>query len=247
MNKELDFVKEMFDKIAHRYDFLNRLLSLRQDVAWRKKMVASAAPAPGARILDVACGTCDVALAASRHLRGRTRITGLDFSHAMLRTGRRKLVHKKNHTICLVNADALFLPFGPGTFDTVFIAFGIRNIMDRPRALSQFHTALKHGGKLAVLELTTPRSGFFKTIYLAYFNKILPLIGGLFSKDAHAYHYLPASVLHFPSPTAFAALMSDAGFGHVRFKPMTFGIVTLFVGTRLIPPADKDCHQCNLM
>jgi len=244
MNKELGFVKEMFDKIAHRYDFLNRLLSLRQDVAWRKKMVASAAPAPGARILDVACGTCDVALEASRQLNDQARITALDFSHAMLRAGRKKMAYKKNHTICLVNGDALFLPFGPGTFDAVFIAFGIRNIMNRSGALSQFHTALKHGGKLAVLELTTPRSGFFKTLYLAYFKKMLPLIGGFFSKDAHAYHYLPASVLHFPTPTAFAALMSEAGFGHVRFKTMTFGIVTLFVGTRL-PPADKAAHHGN--
>ena len=232
MNKELGFVKEMFDKIAHRYDFLNRLLSLRQDVAWRNKMVASAAPAPGGRILDVACGTCDVALTASRRLMGQARITGLDFSHAMLRTGRKKIAAQKNHTICLVNGDALFLPFGPASFDAVFIAFGIRNIMDRPTALSQFHKTLKPGGKLAVLELTTPRSGCLKTLYLAYFKQILPLIGGFFSKDAHAYHYLPASVLDFPSPTAFAALMSDAGFRHVRFKPMTFGIVTLFVGTR---------------
>ncbi|MFO7912307.1 MAG: bifunctional demethylmenaquinone methyltransferase/2-methoxy-6-polyprenyl-1,4-benzoquinol methylase UbiE [Desulfotignum sp.] len=233
MNKELDFVKEMFDKIAHRYDFLNRLLSLRQDVVWRAHMVRAAAPVEKSRILDVACGTCDVALAVSRHLKGQACITGVDFSHAMLKAGRKKLVHKKNQSICLVNGDGLFLPFKPDTFDTVFIAFGIRNIMDRHRALSQFHTVLKKGGNLAVLELTTPRAPFFRTIYLAYFKKILPLIGALFSKQSHAYHYLPASVLHFPSPAAFATLMSDAGFGHVRFKPMTFGIVTLFVGTRV--------------
>jgi demethylmenaquinone methyltransferase / 2-methoxy-6-polyprenyl-1,4-benzoquinol methylase len=233
MKKELGFVKEMFDKIAHRYDFLNRLLSLRQDVMWRAQMVQAAAPARGSRILDVACGTCDVALAVSRHLKGQTRITGLDFSFAMLCAGRRKLKQKANQSICLLNGNALCLPFGPDTFDAVFIAFGIRNIMDRHRALTQFHRVLKPGGKLAVLELTTPRSGFFKQIYLAYFNKLLPLIGALFSRHANAYHYLPASVLHFPSPTAFAGFMSEAGFGHVRFKTMTFGIVTLFIGTRV--------------
>ena len=233
MNKELDFVKGMFDKIAHRYDFLNRLLSLRQDVVWRAQMVRAAAPAKKTRVLDVACGTCDVALEVSLRLKDQVCITGVDFSHAMLTSGRKKLVRKKKQAICLVNGDALFLPFNPATFDTVFIAFGIRNIMDRHRALSEFHTVLKKGGNLAVLELTTPQAPFFRTIYLAYFKKILPLIGAFFSKESHAYHYLPASVLHFPSPAAFATLMSDAGFGQVRFKPMTFGIVTLFVGTRL--------------
>jgi demethylmenaquinone methyltransferase / 2-methoxy-6-polyprenyl-1,4-benzoquinol methylase len=150
----------------------------------------------------------------------------------MLGAGQKKLVQKANQTICLVNANALDLPFGPGTFDAVFIAFGIRNIMDRQKALSQFHTVLKPGGKLAVLELTTPQHPFFKTIYLGYFKKILPVIGALFSKNTHAYQYLPASVLHFPPPSAFATLMSETGFSHVRFKEMTFGIVTLFVGTR---------------
>jgi demethylmenaquinone methyltransferase / 2-methoxy-6-polyprenyl-1,4-benzoquinol methylase len=235
MNKELDFVKEMFDKIAHRYDFLNRLLSFRQDVMWRTQMVRAAAPEKGSRVLDAACGTCDVALAVSRHLQGRTRIIGLDFSFAMLRAGQKKLAQQANQSIKLVNADALDLPFGPANFDTAFIAFGIRNIMDRRLALSEFHRVLKNGGRLAVLELTTPRGRIFKTLYLTYFKKILPVVGGLFSKNSHAYRYLPASVLQFPSPVDFAKIMSAAGFGHVRFKPMTLGIVTLFVGTKNDP------------
>jgi demethylmenaquinone methyltransferase/2-methoxy-6-polyprenyl-1,4-benzoquinol methylase len=131
-----------------------------------------------------------------------------------------------------VNGDALDLPFRPETFDRVFIAFGIRNIMDRHRALSQFHSVLKPGGKLAVLELTTPQTPLFRTIYLGYFKKVLPWIGAFFSKDNHAYQYLPASVLQFPSPGAFARLMSETGFSDVRFKPMTLGIVTLFVASR---------------
>lgn len=232
MNKELDFVKGMFDKIAHRYDFLNRLLSLRQDVMWRNQMVKAAAPAPESRILDVACGTCDVSLALSRYLRGNTRITGLDFSYAMLWAGKKKCAQVASQSICLVNGDALHLPFRPETFDRIFIAFGIRNIMDRQHALSQFHRVLKPGGKLAVLELTTPQTLFFKTIYLGYFKKILPWIGTFFSKDNKAYRYLPASVLQFPSPEAFAQLMSDTGFRNVRFKRMSLGIVTLFVGSR---------------
>lgn len=232
MNKELDFVKGMFDKIAPRYDFLNRLLSLRQDVMWRNQMVAAAAPGPGSRILDAACGTCDVALALSRHLKGDTRIIGLDFSHAMLLAGKKKCSPSSGQTICLVNGDALSLPFPPETFDAAFIAFGIRNIMDRHRALSEFHRVLKPGGKLAVLELTTPQTRLFKTVYLGYFKKVLPWIGAFFSKHDNAYHYLPASVLQFPSPEAFAGLISETGFKDVRFKPMTLGIVTLFAGSR---------------
>jgi demethylmenaquinone methyltransferase/2-methoxy-6-polyprenyl-1,4-benzoquinol methylase len=232
MNKELDFVKGMFDKIAHRYDFLNRLLSLRQDVMWRNQMVTAAATAPGSRVLDVACGTCDVALTLSRYLKGDTRIIGLDFSYPMLAAGKKKCGQAASQSISLVNGDALHLPFRPKTFDRVFIAFGIRNIMDRRRALSRFHKVLKPGGKLAVLELTTPQTPFFRTIYLGYFKKVLPWIGAFFSKDDHAYHYLPASVLQFPSPAAFARLMSETGFDDVRFKPMTLGIVTLFVGSR---------------
>ena len=232
MNKELDFVKGMFDKIAHRYDFLNRLLSLRQDVMWRNQMVRAAAPGPGNRILDVACGTCDVALTLGRHLKGNTRITGLDFSYAMLLAGQKKCAPSAGQSIGLVNGDALSLPFPPETFDAVFIAFGIRNIMDRHRALSEFHRVLHPGGKLAVLELTTPQQKMFKSIYLSYFKKVLPWIGAFFSKDDNAYHYLPASVLQFPSPAAFSRLMTDAGFSDVRFKSMTLGIVTLFVASR---------------
>ncbi len=230
MNKELGFVKEMFDKIAPRYDFLNRLLSLRQDIFWRTQMVRAARLEKGCRILDVACGTCDVALAAHSRLKGKTLVTGVDFSLGMLGLGKAKISHKKQ--ISLVNGDALCLSFKPNVFDAVFIAFGIRNIMDRQKALEEFHAVLKPGGRLAVLELTTPQKGLLKTAYLAYFQKILPVIGSFFSKDSHAYSYLPASVLRFPGPRQFASIMKTSGFRDVRFKSMTLGIVTLFVGTK---------------
>lgn len=232
MNKELDFVQEMFDKIAPKYDFLNRLLSLRQDTVWRANMVKAGRLRQGGAILDVACGTCDVALEASRHLKGRTSIAGLDFSAGMLTRGQKKLVRAGNRTVRLINADALHLPLRADFFDTVFIAFGIRNIMDRAGAIDQFHKTLKSGGRLVVLELTTPEKGILRQIYLAYFQKLLPVIGALFSKHDNAYAYLPASVLKFPAPADFAKLMSRKGFRDVRFKPMTFGIVTLFAGTK---------------
>ncbi len=232
MNKELDFVKEMFDKISPNYDFLNRLLSLRQDTFWRTQMVRGAKLTPDSRVMDVACGTCDVALEISSQLRGRVKIFGIDFSLGMLSLGRKKLLHKKNSTIDLLNADGLHLPFKKEKFDAVFIAFGIRNIMDRHRAIRQFHRVLKKDGRLLVLELTTPEKGFFRHIYLGYFKKILPLIGSFFSKHTNAYSYLPESVLNFPDPVSFSKIMKEAGFKQIRFKQMTFGIVTLFVGAK---------------
>ncbi len=232
MNKELDFVKDMFDRIAPRYDFLNRLLSMRQDIVWRNQMVRAAALQNGSRVLDVACGTCDVALEINSQLKGQTQISGLDFSFGMLRLGKLKLLKKKNKNIKLINADALNLPFKHHIFDAVFIAFGIRNIMDRQRAVKAFFDTLKRGGRLAVLELTSPEKGFFRSLYLLYFQKILPMIGSFFSKDNNAYTYLPESVLKFPTPVEFSKLMKEAGFKNVRFKQMTFGIVTLFIGSK---------------
>lgn len=232
MNKELDFVKEMFDRIAPRYDFLNRLLSFRQDTVWRTQMVKAGALVKGSRILDAACGTCDVALEANARLNGSAEILGLDFSFGMLALGKKKLKKAQNTTICLVNADALFLPVKPDSFDAVFIAFGIRNIMNRRQALQSFFKGLKQGGRLVVLELTTPEKKLFKSLYLLYFKKILPAIGSFFSKHTHAYSYLPESVLKFPAPVEFSKLMQKSGFHHIRYKEMTFGIVTLFVGEK---------------
>ncbi len=232
MNKELDFVKEMFDRIAPKYDFLNRTLSLWQDTIWRTKMVHAAKLQKNSNVLDVACGTCDVALEASSQLKGQTRICGLDFSYGMLHLGKEKLRRAGNQTISLLNADALNLPFKHNLFDAVFIAFGIRNIMDRQRAIQSFFDVLNPGGRLAVLELTTPEKGFFRSIYLFYFQKILPIIGSFFSKHSNAYSYLPESVLKFPSPVEFSKIMKEAGFERIRFKQMSFGIVTLFIGVK---------------
>lgn len=232
MNNELDFVKDMFDGIAPRYDFLNRLLSMRQDIVWRTQMVKAAHLQKNSRVLDVACGTCDVALEVNSQLRGSAQIFGLDFSLGMLRRGQRKLMPQQQKNIFLLNADALDLPFEPKTFDAVFIAFGIRNIMNRKRAITSFFKVLKNGGKIAVLELTTPEKGIFRSLYLLYFQRILPVIGSFFSKHSNAYTYLPASVLKFPSAVDFSKIMGQAGFKNIRFKQMTFGIVTLFIGSK---------------
>ncbi|MCP3942149.1 MAG: bifunctional demethylmenaquinone methyltransferase/2-methoxy-6-polyprenyl-1,4-benzoquinol methylase UbiE [Desulfobacteraceae bacterium] len=232
MNNELDFVKEMFDKISPKYDFLNRLLSFRQDTFWRTQMVRAAKLTIDSQVMDVACGTGDVALEINAQLRGRVKIFGIDFSLGMLTRGHRKLLLKKNSTIDLLNADALHLPFKKNKFDAVFIAFGIRNIMDRHRAIHEFYKVLKKDGRLVVLELTTPEKGLFRKLYLGYFRKILPMIGSFFSKHTQAYSYLPESVLNFPDPICFTKIMKESGFKQIKFKQMTFGIVTLFVGIK---------------
>lgn len=231
MNTELDFIQGMFDRIAPKYDFLNRLLSLRQDVRWRREMVEAAGLKNGSAALDVACGTCDVALEIEKRKGKDCRITGTDFSLKMLSLGAEKAARSaRKGRIDLAAGNALHLPFKNECFDAVFIAFGIRNIMDRKSALENFRQVLKKGGRVVVLELTTPSAGVMRSLYLAYFRQILPMIGRFFSGSRGAYAYLPESVLRFPASETFASVMRSAGFTGIRWKPMTFGIVTLFVG-----------------
>ncbi len=235
MNIELDFIKDMFDSIAPKYDFLNRFLSLRQDIRWRRELVISADIPDNGKVVDIACGTCDVALEIEKQKKNKTIIFAADFSPEMLRLGKKKISDKeKKNTIHLMAANALNLPFKNNSFDAVFIAFGIRNIMDRKAALTEFHNSLKKGGKAAILELTMPRQTVIKKIYMFYFKKILPFLGTIFSKNSDAYHYLPASVINFPSQKDFAGIMKSAGFSEIKWKQMTFGIVTLFVGTKKV-------------
>ncbi|MBF0303648.1 MAG: bifunctional demethylmenaquinone methyltransferase/2-methoxy-6-polyprenyl-1,4-benzoquinol methylase UbiE [Desulfamplus sp.] len=248
MSVELDFIKDMFDSIAPKYDFLNRFLSAGQDIIWRREMVVSADIPQDSRVLDVACGTCDVALEVKRQKGNTVTIFGTDFSPGMLALGKNKIMKKikdksnglkadnhsihKNSNIHLVAGNALALAFRDEIFDAVFIAFGIRNIMDREGAILEFHRTLKTGGTLAILELTSPPEGFFRDIYLLYFKRLLPAIGAIFSKNSSAYSYLPASVLNFPTPEQFAATIRESGFKSVKCKGMTFGIVTLFIGKK---------------
>lgn len=230
-NIELPFVRDMFEAIAPRYDFLNRLLSLRQDIVWRRNMVkAMQLPAHG-HILDAACGTGDVAMEIHRQKGPKAHVTGVDFSPEMLRRGKAKIKSAVNgDRVQLLAADAFDLPFKSGAFDAVTIAFGIRNIADKRSVLNAFHDRLKPGGMLLVLELSTPTKGMMRDLYLFYFKKILPMIGWVFSKNLKAYQYLPASVLNFPRAVEFAAIMRSAGFVDIRWKKMTMGIVTLYRG-----------------
>lgn len=232
-SSELPFVQSMFDHIAPHYDLLNRLLSMRQDVMWRRKLVAAMDLPPAGRLLDVACGTCDVGIQAVDSLGPGIRVTGVDFSTRMLDLAHRKIAAAGlEDQIQVAAGDAFDLPLLPGGFDALSIAFGIRNLQDKAAALRAFHQQLKPGGVLAVLELATPPPGIALSLYLLYFRRLLPIIGGLFSRNREAYTYLPDSVLKFPRPAAFARMMRQAGFEAVAWQPLSIGIATLFKGRK---------------
>ena len=231
-SRELPFVREMFDNIAPRYDLLNRLLSFRQDVVWRKKMVSAMAIPANGQVLDVACGTGDVAVEICRQKGPRVKVTGIDFSPGMLRLAQEKLRRNHNTTIALLAGDALALPFGEASFHAVTIAFGIRNIQDKALALKSFYETLLPGGMVLVLELATPGKTRLRDAYLAYFQRVLPLIGRLFSKHRFAYSYLPESVSRFPTADTFMSIMAEAGFTRITCRRLTLGIASLFVGVK---------------
>ena len=230
--KELPFVRDMFDSIAPRYDLLNRLLSLRQDVRWRKKMVSAIAIPDNGRVLDVACGTGDVAMEIRRQKGPRVPVIGIDFSPKMLGLAQEKIRRQTGSGVDLVAGDALALPLKDACLHAVCIAFGIRNIQNKAGALASFYRHLAPGGMLLVLELATPRKGRLRDAYMAYFQKVLPLIGRLFSRHQFAYAYLPESVARFPAPATFMRLMAAAGFKRISCRRLTLGIANLFVGIK---------------
>lgn len=225
-------IQEMFDTIAPRYDFLNRLLSFGIDRRWRRFAVRQIKYAEPGRILDVATGTGDVALEIAAQTPAKVAIVGVDFSQEMVELGRQK-VRNSPHSgrITMEVAPCEAIPFPDESFDSATIAFGIRNVVDRPRGLREMHRVLKNGGRVVILEFSTPRSRLFKSLYYFYFLKVLPVIGGLFSKFS-AYKYLPDSVLEFPSQEEFKGLMAGAGFKGLKHFDLTLGIATVYVGEK---------------
>jgi demethylmenaquinone methyltransferase/2-methoxy-6-polyprenyl-1,4-benzoquinol methylase len=221
----------MFDRIAPRYDLLNRLLSGGTDVRWRRRAVdVLAAPAP-ARILDLCTGTADLLREALRRDARNTGL-GVDLSPAMLRRGAVKLARAGlDGRGRLAGGDGERLPVGTGLFDGALVAFGIRNIGDPLRALREVHRALRPGGRLVVLEFSLP-GGLLGRLYRFYFTRILPWVGGLVSGDRSAYAYLPASVARFPTPGEFGGLMEEAGFVSVRWTLLSGGIACLHRGDK---------------
>ncbi len=224
----------MFDAIAHRYDLLNRLLSFGQDVKWRRALAESVSDARFARILDVATGTGDVLLAVADGCACERFCVGMDMAGKMLELARTKLAEKPaaNRGFALVRCDAGAIPLRADGFDAVTIAFGIRNVPDVSQALRGMCRVLAPGGRLAVLEFSLPSRRIIRFLYLLYFRRVLPLLGGLVSGDYDAYRYLNRSVESFPYGQAFCGIIAASGFDNVAACPLTWGVATLYTGEK---------------
>ena len=221
----------MFGAIAPRYDLLNHLLSLNRDRAWRRRAVdrmLETLPSAGV-CLDACAGTFDLSVELADRKRFSGLVLGFDFAYPMLDAGRPKL---RGRAIAPACADALRLPLSDGSVDGAMVAFGVRNLADLGAGLTELARVLRPGGRLVVLEFTTPHWQPFRALYLTYFRRILPLIGRLVSRHGSAYSYLPESVLNFPEPAELAQLMTNAGFALVEWDMLTGGIVAAHRATR---------------
>jgi len=223
-------VAQMFDNISPKYDLLNRVLSVGIDIYWRKVAVKQLKSLQPKHILDVATGTADFAIEALS-LKPE-KIIGVDISEGMLAMGRQKLQKANIHNIELQKGDSEGLAFEDGTFDAVIVAFGVRNFENLEKGLADMHRVLRKGGKLVVLEFSQPQIFPFKQFYNFYFKNILPLVGNTVSKDSAAYTYLPESVQAFPFGKDFVNILSRVGFQQSICKPLTFGISSIYVGTK---------------
>jgi ubiquinone/menaquinone biosynthesis methyltransferase len=222
-------IREMFARVAGRYDCLNHLLSLGLDRAWRRRAVGALAPLPPrARVLDVCAGTLDFALTA-RKIQPDVRLVGADFCLPMLVQGRKKRGAQAIRPTC---ADALRLPFRKNSFEAAVCGFGVRNLDELQRGIEEIFRVLRPGGKAAVLEFFRPECGATKAFHRTYGRTVIPLVGGLVSGDWRAYRYLPSSVNGFCSVAAFEQNMREAGFRNVWSEPQTLGVATLVVGEK---------------
>ena len=226
-------VREMFSGIAKRYDFLNHFLSVNTDKRWRRlvsKKLKDVLDREDALVLDVACGTGD--LSVELQTSGKAKVVGTDFCRPMLEIAFDK--NDKNKTsIPYIEADGMNLSFAGETFDAVTIAFGLRNFSNWQDGLVELHRILKKGGKLAILEFSTPVVPGFKQIFNLYFTQLLPRIGGAVSGSRGAYEYLPDSVSRFPDQKGLAKMLEETGFSSVEYKNLTGGIAALHIGTKI--------------
>jgi demethylmenaquinone methyltransferase/2-methoxy-6-polyprenyl-1,4-benzoquinol methylase len=232
LDKDGPRIRRMFGRIAPWYDTLNHLLSLNIDTHWRKTVARLVPPTPGRPVLDLCTGTGDLAFELHRAAKGQCAVTGSDFVPEMLAIARKKAA-KRKAAVEFVEADSQSLPFPADHFDLVTVSFGLRNITNTEQGLAEMARVAAPGGRVAVLEFSRPRGKVLGPLYQWYFRKVLPRVGNLVAKNEDsAYKYLPESVLRFPDGEELAAKMQAAGLKDVWFKPLTFGIATLYVGRK---------------
>ena len=223
-------VRDMFDRIAPRYDLLNHTLSLSIDRLWRRRVVREVRRGSPARVLDMATGTGDLAIELARRLPG-VHVTGVDLSERMLAEAQRKVAQRGlTGRIDLRQGDAEHPAPEAGVFDAATVAFGVRNFGDLDAGLRGLAGALRPGGRIVILEFSRPRNRLFRALYEFYTRRILPLVGGAVSHDRRAYAYLPASVEAFPAPEAFLERHAQAGFRDCRARSISSGIAQIYVG-----------------
>lgn len=225
-------VREMFDRIAPRYDLLNHTLSASIDRLWRRRVVRIVRGCRPQRILDVATGTGDLAIAMAHGIEG-AEVLAVDLSEGMLAIARRKVAERGlAGRIALERGDAEHLAVADASVDVATVAFGVRNFGDPEKGLRELARTIKPGGKVVILEFSRPRKGLFRTLYEWYSCRVLPRIGGLVSRDRRAYEYLPASVGEFPPPAEFVKMLARAGFGKCRSRSQTFGVAQIYTGEK---------------
>jgi len=231
LEPEKNAIQAMFGRIAKRYDALNHVLSLGMDFYWWRRMAVAAGAKPGVKVLDMAAGTCDSALALAR--RGAQVVAG-DFAMPMLNIGKQKIEKKKRTDLIfgLIGTDAANLPFKSASFDAVTICYGIRNIEYRPLAYLEFLRVLKPGGRLVVLEFSHPKRAWLRRLCGAYVGFLLPKIGRLLSGDSEAYAYLAESIKCFPMQREFAQELEKSGFNGVKWKNLCFGAAAIHVAQK---------------
>lgn len=224
-------VEQMFDNIAPKYDFLNHFLSLGIDKLWRKKAIKILSDFQPESILDVATGTGDFAIAASKLT--PKKIVGFDLSEQMLNVGRSKVKSLGlEKLIEFRKGDSEAMPFSDGQFDAIIVAFGVRNFENLENGLKEFRRVLKPDGVVIILEFSKPKYFPMKQLYLFYFFAILPLIGRMVSKDRSAYSYLPQSVMAFPDDQKFLGILQNVGFSRTKQKRLSFGIATIYIAQK---------------
>jgi demethylmenaquinone methyltransferase/2-methoxy-6-polyprenyl-1,4-benzoquinol methylase len=219
----------MFDRIAGRYDLLNSIMSARMHHRWRARTVDLADPPRGGRALDVCSGTGDLALELKRRMGPDAQVTGVDFSHEMLELAREKS-RREGLDVSYAAGNALELIYPDSSFDVATVGFGVRNLVDLERGIGQLARVVCTGGRVAILEITTPRRPPLSWFYSIWFFRIVPLLGVL-TRDRQAYSYLPESVRRFPPAPALAELMERSGLRDVRYRLLAGGIVAIHVGT----------------